>query len=165
MKLGVAFDVHFGQRVVDGQQIVLKINRSPSQSQDLTSSQTVHRRNENDKSHAVVLCCVKELLQLVGGKRLALKGHDLRRIDLLHGIVHDQIHSVSVLEHFVQKHIFILDRVCTDAFQLMDAKVLDVACLDLVQLQLFDFKIRQNLLHRHIPVGAVGRGFYRLFDS
>ena len=47
----------------------------------------------------------------------------------------------------------------------MDAKVLDVACLDLVQLQLFDFKIRQNLLHRHIPVGAVGRGFYRLFDS
>ena len=58
-----------------------------------------------------------------------------------------------------------LDRVCTDALQLMDAKVLDVACLDLVQLQLFAFKIRQNLLHRHIPVGAVGRGFYRLFDS
>ena len=132
MKLGVALDVHFSQRVVDGQQIVLKINRSPSQSQDLTSSQTVHRRDENDKSHAVVLCLVKELLQLVGGKRLALKGHDLRRIYLLHGIVHDQIHSVSVLEHFVQKHIFVLDRVCTDALQLMDAKVLDVACLDLV---------------------------------
>ena len=96
MKLGVAFDVHFSQRVVDGQQIILKINRSPSQSQDRTSSQTVHRRNENDKSHAVVLCRVKELLQLAGGKGFAPQGHDLRRIDLLHGIVHDQVHAVSV---------------------------------------------------------------------
>ena len=99
---GFAVHTRLSDRVVDGDPVLLKINGFPPKSEHLTSTQTQQSRNVDEKSQLVIPRFLDEQGKLLLGVRRAFKALRAGRINLVGGIVGDEIHSVCVLEDLVK---------------------------------------------------------------
>lgn len=116
---GFAVHTRLSDRVVDGDPVLLKVNGFPSESEHLTSTQTQESRDVDQKSQIVIPRFLDEQGEFLLGVRRALKAFRAWRVNLVGGIVGDEIHSVSVLEDLVKQRVLVSDRCSRQRFHLV----------------------------------------------
>ena len=92
------------------------------------------------------------------GVRRAFKALCAWRVNLVGGIVWNEIHSVGVLENLVKQRVLVPDRGSRQRFHLMEIKALQVLGLHVGKRQILFLKVWNKLLfHRGLIAAEGGR--------
>ena len=157
--LGICYDVS------DGDGIALKVDGVPSQAQSLAAPEPVERGDLDQQRIGVILCRLKELLQLLQTVVIRDILLLLRTLHLVGGVEGNQVHFDGVFQCLVDIGVIVDHRTGRHAFQLMQIKALNVLGLDSVQHQPGVPEIWRDLPLYHLRVRGKGGLFHRAADN
>lgn len=157
--LGICYDVS------DGDGIALKVDGVPSQAQSLAAPEPVERGDLDQQRIGVILCRLKELLQLLQTVVIRDILLLLRTLHLVGGVVRNEVHLDGIFQSLVNIGVLVDDRAGRHGFQLVQIEALNMPGLKLAQLDAGFPKVRCDLPLYHLRVRGKGGLFHRAADN
>ena len=149
----------------DGDGIALKVDGVPSQAQSLAAPEPVERGDLDQQRIGVILCRLKELLQLLQTVVIRDILLLLRTLHLVGGVVRNEVHLDGIFQSLVNIGVLVDDRAGRHGFQLVQIEALNMPGLKLAQLDAGFPKVRCDFSLYHLGVRGKGRLLNRIAND
>lgn len=162
-----AVDHDLGRRVADGEGLPFKVDRLPSEADDLAAAQPVERAEDDRELDGIAAHRAEKLVELRLVVDTADEGRLFRPLDAVGRVELDKAHLDGVLQRLADVRMAVDDRVRTHALDVQTVLIvlLNVHRRELAERQVLRLEVRQQPLADRELVARIGRELDAVFHQ